>query len=398
MSTESQSDRRGHHPDGFAEFTEELRLLAEVLLARVEPVLRRTAADGQADLGGCSWCPVCAAAALVRGEHHDVVAALAEHGTSMVTVLREALAGVPVEPVLPPEWAEYAAAHHDSHGAYGYDDDRHGHTGTGWPTDDAARSGDGSGRSPADAAAGTTAHARSHTGTTPTDHADGSPHRGAETRAAQAGARRPGTETGTRTGSRPPGTETGTHAGSRLPGTETEAARAGFPRPGTATPTDEVPSATEHGAAHGSDAAAATDAAQPAGRSRLRWGSARSGQAPRPRRVDEFEAPRPEGAPGTTAGRQTSPEHDSIPDTTAGRGTPPEHDGIPGTTAGRRTPPEHDGIPGTTAGRRTPPEHDSIPRTGPSATQPADTARDDRSRSTRAPRSRYVDIPVTIRG
>ncbi|MFE3545624.1 hypothetical protein ACFXK0_21890 [Nocardia sp. NPDC059177] len=99
------------HPDGFAEFTEELRLLAEVLLARVEPVLRRTAADGQADLGGCAWCPVCAAAALVRGDHHDVVAALADHGTAMVTVLREALAGVPVDPLLPPEWFEHAAGH-----------------------------------------------------------------------------------------------------------------------------------------------------------------------------------------------------------------------------------------------------------------------------------------------
>ncbi|MFD4461510.1 hypothetical protein [Nocardia sp. NPDC058480] len=112
MSTDSQSERHGH--DGFAEFTEELRLLSEVLLARVEPVLRRTAADGRADLGGCAWCPVCAAAALVRGDHHDVVAALAEHGTSMVTVLREALAGIPVEPVLPPEWTEHAAAHPNS--------------------------------------------------------------------------------------------------------------------------------------------------------------------------------------------------------------------------------------------------------------------------------------------
>ncbi|MGY0497719.1 hypothetical protein ACWZHB_04385 [Nocardia sp. FBN12] len=112
MSTDSQSERHGH--DGFAEFTEELRLLAEVLLARVEPVLRRTAADGQADLGGCAWCPVCAAAALVRGDHHDVVAALADHGTSMVTVLREALAGIPVEPVMPPEWADHAAGHPDS--------------------------------------------------------------------------------------------------------------------------------------------------------------------------------------------------------------------------------------------------------------------------------------------
>ncbi|MFI1240752.1 hypothetical protein [Nocardia salmonicida] len=112
MSTDSQSERHGH--DGFAEFTEELRLLSEVLLARVEPVLRRTAADGRADLGGCAWCPVCAAAALVRGDHHDVVAALAEHGTSLVTVLREALAGIPVEPVMPPEWADHAAGHPDS--------------------------------------------------------------------------------------------------------------------------------------------------------------------------------------------------------------------------------------------------------------------------------------------
>ncbi|MEV6064554.1 hypothetical protein AB0L62_31540 [Nocardia asteroides] len=270
MSTESQSDR-GHHPDGFAEFTEELRLLAEVLLARVEPVLRRTAADGQADLGGCSWCPVCAAAALVRGEHHDVVAALADHGTAMVTVLREALAGVPVEPVLPPEWAEYAAAHHDSHGAYGYDDTGHTPGTTGWPADDAA-------------------HARAYTGA-PTDHADGSP------------------------------------------------------RPGDATP----PSADGHDAAgaHADTGATPTDTARPAGRSRPRWGSARSGQTPRPRRVDEFEAPRQ---------------------------------------------------PDTEATGQTPPEHDNAPGTGPSATQPAGAARDDRSRSTRAPRSRYVDIPVTIRG
>ncbi|MFE5478140.1 hypothetical protein ACFQ9R_20725 [Nocardia sp. NPDC056541] len=126
MSTDSQSERHGH--DGFAEFTEELRLLSEVLLARVEPVLRRTAADGRADLGGCAWCPVCAAAALLRGDHHDVVAALADHGTSMVTVLREALAGIPVEPVLPPEWAEHAAGHPNS-----ADDHAAAHEPTGQP-------------------------------------------------------------------------------------------------------------------------------------------------------------------------------------------------------------------------------------------------------------------------
>ncbi|MET8877833.1 hypothetical protein [Nocardia sp. NPDC004604] len=86
--------------DGLGEFVAELKLLAEAVLERVEPVLRR-AADGQPDWSSCSWCPVCAAAALVRGEHHDVLAVVADHGTAIVTVLREALAGVPVDPVMP---------------------------------------------------------------------------------------------------------------------------------------------------------------------------------------------------------------------------------------------------------------------------------------------------------
>ncbi|MEV0357984.1 hypothetical protein AB0H71_18205 [Nocardia sp. NPDC050697] len=85
--------------DELAEFAAELKLLAEAVLERVEPVLRRSAAVGRTDWESCSWCPVCAAAALVRGERHDVLAALADHGTAIVTVLREALAGVPVEPV-----------------------------------------------------------------------------------------------------------------------------------------------------------------------------------------------------------------------------------------------------------------------------------------------------------
>lgn len=88
------------HDDGFGEFAAELKLLAEAVLERVEPVLRR-AGDSEPDWSSCSWCPVCAAAALVRGERHDVLAVVAEHGTAIVTVLREALAGVPVDPVMP---------------------------------------------------------------------------------------------------------------------------------------------------------------------------------------------------------------------------------------------------------------------------------------------------------
>ncbi|MEU7632639.1 hypothetical protein AB0C34_22035 [Nocardia sp. NPDC049220] len=89
-------------PDEIAELVAELKLLAEAALERVEPVLRG-AAEERTEWTSCSWCPVCAAAALVRGEHHEVLAAVAEHGTAIVTVLREALAGAPVEPVLPPD-------------------------------------------------------------------------------------------------------------------------------------------------------------------------------------------------------------------------------------------------------------------------------------------------------
>ncbi|MFE9579819.1 hypothetical protein ACFYO1_25760 [Nocardia sp. NPDC006044] len=95
---------------GLAEFAAELKLLAEAVLERVEPVLRQ-AADGQVEWSSCSWCPVCAAAALMRGQHHEVLQAVADHGTALVTVLREALAGVPVDPVMPEP-----GAHQHNHG------------------------------------------------------------------------------------------------------------------------------------------------------------------------------------------------------------------------------------------------------------------------------------------
>ncbi|MFC3966043.1 hypothetical protein [Nocardia jiangsuensis] len=109
--------------DELAEFAAELKLLAEAVLERVEPVLRRSATAGRTDWESCSWCPVCAAAALIRGERHDVLAAIADHGTAIVTVLREALAGVPVEPVrFDPETGEphqHAPAHPDDAAAQG---------------------------------------------------------------------------------------------------------------------------------------------------------------------------------------------------------------------------------------------------------------------------------------
>lgn len=90
--------------DEHPQFGEELRLLAEAVLERVEPSLRRAAAGADMQAwDSCDWCPVCALTALIRGEHHDFLAVLADHGTSVVTILREALAGVPVEPKLPAE-------------------------------------------------------------------------------------------------------------------------------------------------------------------------------------------------------------------------------------------------------------------------------------------------------
>ncbi|MET8799689.1 hypothetical protein ABZV91_25245 [Nocardia sp. NPDC004568] len=109
---------RYRQPEGVAEFADELRLLAEAVLERVEPVLREAAAEGQPEWSNCTWCPLCAAAALVRGEHHEVLATVAAHGTAIVTVLREALAGVPVDPVVAHRHGpEDGSAHEDSHPA-----------------------------------------------------------------------------------------------------------------------------------------------------------------------------------------------------------------------------------------------------------------------------------------
>ncbi|WP_280340161.1 hypothetical protein [Nocardia neocaledoniensis] len=303
MSSDSQSERRGHHPDGFAEFTEELRLLAEVLLARVEPVLRRTAADGQADLGGCAWCPVCAAAALVRGDHHDVVAALAEHGTSMVTVLREALAGVPVDPVFPPEWAEYAAAHHDSHHA-----------------------------------AASAEFVREHAG------ADPHPAGTAGQHATSAGSRGPATAGG------PPAPDSAT-AGPR----------------GTAPADGPHGSAVPPGAAAGVQPTGAPDGAEHPGAAEPH-GSGTAPSTPRP-----AEGARPGAPEGSEHTRRRSSRHRT--------GTP-----RPRRVDEYATPREQPAAPGEDSG------------IGLTTSGPQRTAEPDRSRTTRAPRSRYVDIPVTIRG
>ena len=71
----------------------ELRQLAQALLERLDPALRAAAAMSSVTLTGpgrCQqvWCPVCALAALVRGEQHPLLALIAEHSVTLLEMVR----------------------------------------------------------------------------------------------------------------------------------------------------------------------------------------------------------------------------------------------------------------------------------------------------------------------
>ncbi|MGW5571547.1 hypothetical protein ACWEVD_10130 [Nocardia thailandica] len=402
MSSDPTSDRRGPrgphspHADGLAEFTEELRLLAEALLERVEPVLRRTAVDGRPDLGGCGWCPMCAAAALVRGDHHDVVAALAEHGTALVTILREALAGVPVDPLLPPEWDEHHAGHDvgsefDSAASAfvrGYSEARaQGHR----DADGAAMPGPHAPRP--DAAAGGRGQApRPDTAARGHDHA---PHRDAagwddaapRTDAAAGGHDRAPRPDAARRHDQGPRADAAAGRHNARSGPE------GGPAPenGYRSPSGQqpVPGSGSRGTVHGDGPDTGFDADRPGAGVGL-W----STRYARPDGTEpvsgSFASFVPDGAAPTGTGRppvgrarvQPPTPPSGIPATeppadAAGRGR--HRSGPP-----RVTPDAGDATGGRDAGR-------ARARSGGQAAE-------DARRSARAPRSRYVDIPVTIRG
>ncbi|OZE35391.1 MULTISPECIES: hypothetical protein [unclassified Rhodococcus (in: high G+C Gram-positive bacteria)] len=76
-----------------SELGADLLALAETVLTRLEPILRRVAETQQdRDRQGCSWCPVCALAALVRGERHDLVELVASESAVVIALLRQLLA------------------------------------------------------------------------------------------------------------------------------------------------------------------------------------------------------------------------------------------------------------------------------------------------------------------
>ena len=69
---------------------EELRLLVEAVADRAGPWLDRVAAE-QPD-GSCSWCPLCAAVALVRGEPNALAGRGLDAAADLVALLRAVLA------------------------------------------------------------------------------------------------------------------------------------------------------------------------------------------------------------------------------------------------------------------------------------------------------------------
>nr|WP_296771859.1 hypothetical protein [Rhodococcus sp. (in: high G+C Gram-positive bacteria)] len=71
----------------------ELWALAQTVLTRLEPVLRQAMEDQrERPRQGCSWCPVCALAALIRGEQHDMLTLLATEGASVIALVRQLIA------------------------------------------------------------------------------------------------------------------------------------------------------------------------------------------------------------------------------------------------------------------------------------------------------------------
>ncbi|MFW0873350.1 hypothetical protein [Rhodococcoides corynebacterioides] len=66
----------------------ELRILAELVIDRVEPALRRFDDPEAPHWDGCSWCPLCALAAALRGERHDLLSLVATEFDALAAVVR----------------------------------------------------------------------------------------------------------------------------------------------------------------------------------------------------------------------------------------------------------------------------------------------------------------------
>ncbi len=102
----------------------ELQQLAQTILAILDPLVQAGAAFAAAAEGGspgkCTqvWCPVCAVAAVVTGEHHPLTSIIAEHGVALLELLRAV--AKPEDPEPPDDPVRAESAEHSSHASSGY--------------------------------------------------------------------------------------------------------------------------------------------------------------------------------------------------------------------------------------------------------------------------------------
>ncbi|MGB6181422.1 MAG: hypothetical protein WBF79_09290 [Rhodococcus sp. (in: high G+C Gram-positive bacteria)] len=98
--------------DGRRDLAAEFRVLAELLIDRVEPVLRRMDSEDAPQWQGCSWCPFCALAAALRGERHDLLTLVSGELDGVIDMLRDFLlahGSVPHDPAPQASAADQAA-------------------------------------------------------------------------------------------------------------------------------------------------------------------------------------------------------------------------------------------------------------------------------------------------
>jgi hypothetical protein len=92
-----------------SDWVEQARRLMEALKAGGPASSSGPAPDGGEHGADCRWCPLCQAAAVVRGERPEVTAALADVLTATAAALRQ-YAGEPAAPQDPPPETGGAAA------------------------------------------------------------------------------------------------------------------------------------------------------------------------------------------------------------------------------------------------------------------------------------------------
>jgi len=78
------------HGAAGSHLADELRMLFDAVADRAGPWLDRAAADGPT--GTCTWCPLCAAVAVLRGEPSDLATRGLEQTADLVALVRAVLA------------------------------------------------------------------------------------------------------------------------------------------------------------------------------------------------------------------------------------------------------------------------------------------------------------------